>query len=128
MNSIIYMYMHVKARHVSDSAFSTRFSRLGVPAGWEPLDLGEINLHEIFTWLPCSFRNFTLFLWHIIAKHDPYERDDDDSAKISILEEALASKLAEFLDSSFPYSLYMIPSTMKGHLYKGPPTGESTCT
>ena len=55
-----------------------------------------------------------------LARHDSYDSSSDDSAKISYLEETLASKLAEFLDSSFPYSLHLIPSAMKSHLYKGP--------
>ena len=54
------------------------------------------------------------------ARRDPYERDSDDFAKISFLEEMLASKLAEFLDSSFPYTLHVVPSAVKSHLYKGP--------
>ena len=54
------------------------------------------------------------------ARHDSYDSSSDDSAKISYLEETLASKLAEFLDSSFPYTLHLIPSAMKSHLYKGP--------
>ena len=57
------------------------------------------------------------------ARNNPYERDSDDSAKIAVLEETLASKLAEFLDSSFPYKLHLIPSTMKNSLYKGPSAG-----
>ncbi len=40
------------------------------------------------------------------------------------MEELLASKLAEFLDSAFPYSLTQVPSSMKAHLYKGPPQAE----
>ena len=68
--------------------------------------MGHLTLH-------CTF-NLQFFS---IACHDSY---DTDSAKISFLEETLASKLAEFLDSSFPYTLHLIPSAMKSHLYKGP--------
>ena len=46
-----------------------------------------------------------------------------EGARISALEDLLASKLAEFLDSSFPSILRQVPSTMKPHLYKGPPSG-----
>ena len=68
--------------------------------------------------------NHFFLLCNIARGDDQYKRDSDDSAKIAVLEETLASKLAEFLDSSFPYKLHLIPSAMKSHLYKGPPTGE----
>lgn len=45
---------------------------------------------------------------------------DDNSAKITALEELLATKLAEYLDSTFTYSLTKLSSSVQAHLYKGP--------
>ena len=39
--------------------------------------------------------------------------------KVAALENLLASKLAEFLDSSYSYSLRQLSSVAKTHLYKG---------
>lgn len=47
------------------------------------------------------------------------ERDRRLEKKVTALEELLASKLAQFLDSSFSYSLRQLPSSAKTHLYKG---------
>ena len=65
------------------------------------------------------------------AGRESEERDLRLDKKVSALESLLASKLAEFLDSSFPYTLHQIPSSAKTHLYKGstaaaPPTTASS--
>ena len=49
------------------------------------------------------------------------ERDNRLEKKVAALEELLASKLAEFLDGVFSYSLSQLSSAAKTHLYKGPP-------
>ena len=53
------------------------------------------------------------------------EDEDDNASKISALEDLLATKLAEYLDSTFSYSLTKLLSTALAHLYKGPP--KSNC-
>ena len=53
-----------------------------------------------------------------------YGDSHETSAKIAALEELLASKLAEFLDSSFPYTLNQLSSAAKESLYKGPSTDQ----
>lgn len=49
------------------------------------------------------------------------EDEADNSAKITALEDLLATKLAEYLDSTFSYSLTKLLSVAQAHLYKGPP-------
>lgn len=46
--------------------------------------------------------------------------EEDNSGKISALEELLATKLAEYLDSTFSYALAKLSSATQAHLYKGP--------
>lgn len=46
--------------------------------------------------------------------------EEDNSAKISALEDLLATKLAEYLDATFSYSLTKLSSSAQTHLYKGP--------
>ena len=41
------------------------------------------------------------------------------------MEELLGSRLAEFLDTNYEYSLKQIPSGTRPHLYKGPVTMET---
>ena len=48
------------------------------------------------------------------------EDEGDNSAKISALEDLLATKLAEYLDATFSYSLTKLSSSAQTHLYKGP--------
>ena len=55
------------------------------------------------------------------SKDDRFHENFDDTSKTAALEELLASKLAEFLDSSFPYTLGQLSGAAKEHLYKGPP-------
>ncbi len=55
------------------------------------------------------------------SKEDRFHDDFDDTSKTAALETLLASKLAEFLDSSFPYKLGQLSAAGKEHLYKGPP-------
>ena len=52
-------------------------------------------------------------------------RDRRLEKKILALEDLLASKLAQFLDSCYSYSLSQLSSAAKTHLYKGP-TGIAT--
>lgn len=51
------------------------------------------------------------------------EHSQQWDANIAALEDLLATKLSEFLGSSYSYTLHQIPSSMKAHLYKGPPSG-----
>lgn len=46
------------------------------------------------------------------------------SVDIQSLEELLGSRLAEFLDTDYIYSLSQVPSSIRPHLYKGPNTTE----
>lgn len=59
---------------------------------------------------------------------EQYYRDARDevenSAKISALEELLATKLAEYLDSTFSYTLTKLSSAAQASLYKGPAQSE----
>lgn len=55
----------------------------------------------------------------ITAERDESERDRRLEKKVTALENLLASKLAEFLDSSYSYSLHQLSSSAKTHLYKG---------
>ena len=50
-----------------------------------------------------------------------YDDSVDNTVKISAMEELLATKLAEYLDSTFSYSLLKLPSTALTNLYKGSP-------
>ena len=50
----------------------------------------------------------------------PPNMSTDDWVEPSDMEDLLASKLAEFLDSSFPYTFHQVPSSLKAHLYRGP--------
>ena len=52
---------------------------------------------------------------------DALDSHDRDTAACdtSALEDLLATKLAEYLDTSFPCRLREIPSSMKGQIYKG---------
>ncbi|CAI7996256.1 Probable ATP-dependent RNA helicase DHX34 [Geodia barretti] len=59
-------------------------------------------------------------------KRGESERDYRLEKKVSALEELLASKLAEFLDGVFSYSLSQLSSVAKTHLYKGPPDVTAT--
>lgn len=54
-----------------------------------------------------------------LLERDESERDRRLEKKVAALENLLASKLAEFLDSSYSYSLHQLPSSAKTHLYKG---------
>lgn len=47
--------------------------------------------------------------------------DADSTAQVQALEELLATKLAEYLNSTHQYTLAKIPSTALATLYKGPP-------
>lgn len=45
----------------------------------------------------------------------------DNTAQVAALEDLLATKLAEYLDGTFPYSLSKLPSAALATLYRGPP-------
>ena len=56
------------------------------------------------------------------------DEDDDqgrESEEIQSLEKLLGSRLAEFLDSDYNYTLSQISSSIRPHLYKGPPSTTS---
>jgi hypothetical protein len=52
-------------------------------------------------------------------KRDESQHDRRLDKKVTALEDLLASKLAEFLDSSYSYTLRQLSSSAKTHLYKG---------
>ena len=73
------------------------------------------------------YKLVTEWLCHVSARSDDeryYGDSHEMSAKTAALEELLASKLAEFLDSSFPYTLNQLSSAAKENLYKGPNTDQ----
>lgn len=53
--------------------------------------------------------------------HDDDWEDVDCTAQVAALEDLLATKLAEYLNSTYQYSLSKLPSTALALLYKGPP-------
>ena len=64
---------------------------------------------------------------YVTARSDDeryYGDSHESSSKTAALEELLASKLAQFLDSSFPYTLNQLTSAAKENLYKGPRTDQ----
>jgi len=60
---------------------------------------------------------------HSSGENAEEEHSQQWDANIAALEDLLATKLSEFLGSSYSYTLHQIPSSMKAHLYKGPPSG-----
>ena len=53
----------------------------------------------------------------------PSASEPVDDATVAASERLLATKLAEFLDTLYPYTVTQIAGSLRPHLYRGPPKG-----
>lgn len=67
-------------------------------------------------------------MFFVFNPGDDEDEDDSESEEIRSLERLLGSRLAEFLDADYGYTLSQVSSSIRPHLYKGPAHSSTTGT
>ncbi|XP_019852260.1 PREDICTED: probable ATP-dependent RNA helicase DHX34 [Amphimedon queenslandica] len=105
-------------------------SRLVVDEWLEIVFTGEDTGQEVMSIVQTLRGTWSRILEMKLAKKSKRDDEDDDqgreSDEIQSLERLLGSRLAEFLDSDYNYTLSQISSSIRPHLYKGPSSTSTT--